>query len=76
NGFKRYWDDEAKAPWLFNGDTFISYEDGESIRCKADYVKEHGLAGMMFWEYSCDSTKTLTRIIRDSFCNSSVARLQ
>lgn len=67
NGFKRYWDDEAKAPWLFNGDTFISYEDGESIRHKAKYVKELGLAGMMFWEYGCDSTKTLTRIIRESF---------
>lgn len=68
NGFKRYWDDEAKAPWLFNGDTFISYEDEESISHKAEYVKEQGLAGIMFWEYGCDSTKTLTRVIRESIC--------
>lgn len=32
NGYVRYWDDEAKAPWLFNGSTFLSYDDEESIR--------------------------------------------
>jgi len=59
NGFKRYWDDDAKAPYLFNGDAFISYDDEESLRHKARYVKERGLAGMMFWEYSLDQTHTL-----------------
>jgi len=64
NGFTRYWDDEAKAPWLFDGSTFITYEDEESIAAKVDYVKEKGLGGIMFWEYKCDPTKTLIPFIR------------
>lgn len=59
NGYTRFWDDEAKAPYLFNGDTFISYDDEESIRHKCDYIKKHGLAGIMFWEYGCDRTHRL-----------------
>lgn len=59
NGFVRYWDDEARAPYLFDGSTFISYEDEESIRHKCGYVKDNGLAGIMFWEYGCDRTGRL-----------------
>ncbi|MFC5652335.1 glycoside hydrolase family 18 protein [Paenibacillus solisilvae] len=59
NGFVRRWDDAAKAPYLFNGSTFISYDDEESIACKCDYVREQGLAGIMFWEYSLDPTGRL-----------------
>lgn len=40
NGFTRYWDDNAKAPYLFSGDVFISYDDAESLSHKARYVKE------------------------------------
>ena len=56
NGFVRYWDNSAKAPYLWNAETktFISYEDEESIGYKIDYLKERGLAGVMFWEYSAD----------------------
>lgn len=63
NGYTRYWDDEAKAPYLFNGDTFISYDDEESIAEKVKYVREEGLAGVMYWEYKCDSTHTLMQAL-------------
>jgi len=59
NGYTRYWDDKAKAPYLFNGETFISYDDEESMTCKAEFIKERGLAGIMFWEYSLDKSRTL-----------------
>ncbi|RAP78026.1 glycoside hydrolase family 18 protein [Paenibacillus montanisoli] len=59
NGFTRYWDDEAKAPFLFNGESFITYEDEESLRHKAEFVQREGLAGIMFWEYKCDTTYRL-----------------
>lgn len=69
NGYERYWDDEAKAPYLFNGNEFISYEDEASIRWKLDYVKEQGLGGIMFWEYSQDASHTLVpmmaRVLRE-----------
>ena len=58
-----YWDDEAKAPYLYNGDIFVSYDDEKSLSEKAKYVKENKLGGIMFWEYSLDlSLKLLTAI--------------
>jgi chitinase len=63
-GYCRYWDEEAMAPYLFNGSTFISYEDQESLSEKIAYIKEKGLGGIMFWEYNCDSTGTLIPFIR------------
>ncbi len=54
NKFTRYWDEDAAVPYFWNptDSIFISYEDVESIRIKADYVKKSGLGGMMFWEYT------------------------
>ena len=46
NGYVRYWDDEAKAPFLFNGSTFISYDDAESLTHKCEYVKREGIGGI------------------------------
>lgn len=50
-GFKRYWDNKAKVPYLFNAQTgdFISYDDPESFELKAKFLKEQGLGGAMFW---------------------------
>ncbi|MFC4101579.1 glycoside hydrolase family 18 protein [Paenibacillus xanthanilyticus] len=59
NGYVRYWDEEACAPYLFNGDTFISYDDEQSIGRKCEYIQARGLAGIMFWEYACDETHRL-----------------
>ena len=61
NGFVRYWDDHAKAPYLFDGSTFISYDDEESIKAKCRYVRDHGLLGLMYWEHSCDPTGELLK---------------
>jgi chitinase len=63
NGYRRFWDDEAKAPYLFDGSSFISYDDEDSIAAKCEYVRRNGLAGVMFWEYSCDPSHTLLNSI-------------
>lgn len=65
NGYTRYWDDEAKSPYLFNGNTFISYDDPESITAKCEYVIGQGLAGIMFWEYKCDASHTLLETMNE-----------
>ncbi len=65
NGYVRYWDEEAKAPWLFNGETFFSYDDECSICCKCEYILWQGLAGIMFWEYSGDTSGVLIKTMRD-----------
>lgn len=56
NGFTRYWDADANVPYLWNPTTrmFISYNDAESFAPKVAYVKQKGLAGVMFWEYIYD----------------------
>ena len=67
-GFVRYWDDRAKAPYLWNSTsrTFITYDDPRSIRIKAQYVKAHRLGGVMFWELSEDRNDELLDVIEGS----------
>ena len=53
NGYTRYWDDQAKAPYLYSpaAQRFVTYDDAESVRYKADYTQVNNLAGVMLWEY-------------------------
>jgi chitinase len=55
----RYWDEHACSPYACNGDELITYDDPRSLALKAEYVKEQGLAGIMFWEYTLDKSGTL-----------------
>lgn len=64
--YKKFWDEEAQAAWLFDGSSFISYEDERAIECKGRYVKENDLYGVMYWEYALDSGHTLTQLLRSS----------
>jgi chitinase len=60
-GFVRYWDPVAAVPYLYNPamQVFVSYEDAESLTGKSRYVREHKLGGVMFWEYTADSSGVL-----------------
>lgn len=49
-GWTRHWDDQAKVPYKTNGNYFISYDDQESIRLKAEYIKDNNLAGAIVWQ--------------------------
>jgi chitinase len=53
---RRFWHEEARAPWLFDdrAGLMISYEDPQSCRLKGEYVRRHGLGGVMCWELSLD----------------------
>lgn len=66
-GFVRYWDPVAKAPYLYNAEKkiFVSYDDPESLSVKCDYVLSHKLGGMMFWQYSGDDQGALLKTIDD-----------
>ena len=65
NGYTRYWDRHAKAPYLFNPETkvFITYDDERSIRMKAKYIRKYKLAGIFFWEYFSDPEENLLKEI-------------
>lgn len=64
DAYRRYWDAEAGVPYLFDGSTFISYEDQQSLAGKIAYIRERDLLGIMFWEYRSDPTGTLIPFIR------------
>ncbi|MGJ7919016.1 glycosyl hydrolase family 18 protein [Neobacillus sp. LXY-4] len=59
NGYIRYWEQDSKVPWLYNGSQFISYDDSESLGYKTTYIKSTGLGGAMIWELSQDPNKVL-----------------
>ena len=53
--FVLYRDPRSKAPWLYDGDTFWTYDDPVSIGAKASFAVEQGLGGVMAWELSEDT---------------------
>jgi len=57
--YVRYFHQQSMVPWLFNGSTFISYEDEKSIGQKALYIKSKGLGGAAIWEISQDPNRIL-----------------
>ena len=64
NGFKRYWDDVAKAPYLYSSQDsiFMSYDDTLSVKLKTHYAYDRGLGGIMFWQLS-DDTREETSLL-------------
>jgi chitinase len=67
-GFVRYWDERAQAPYLWNSATrtFITYDDPQSIEIKTRYAKKNHLGGIMFWESSEDRDGELLGVIARS----------
>ena len=58
DGFTRYFDIPAGAPWLYNpllnGGTFVSYVDPGAVRERVTLVRALGLRGVFAWEISND----------------------
>lgn len=68
--YAQLWDTSASAPYLWNADSsiFISYENPKSLAEKMEHIKDRNLGGVMFWEYSLDTSlvllETLNSVIR------------
>jgi chitinase len=65
-GYVYYWDDTAKAPYMFNKtlNKLLSYDNERSISLKTKYAMDKGLNGIMFWQLSEDKpVKGLVDII-------------
>jgi chitinase len=67
NGYERFWDEGSKVPYLFNAEEsiFISYDDPESIKIKAEYIRDNELGGAMIWEISQDHGNDLLSSLYD-----------
>lgn len=64
-GSVEMWDDEAKAPYALDAQrrNIDTYDNTQSIREKAEYVKAKGLGGILLWETSADFPYTDDRSI-------------
>ena len=56
-----YRDKVSRAPWLFDGDAFWTYDDPVSVGFKASYARDAGLGGLMIWELGDDDSAVLLR---------------
>lgn len=56
SGLQEYWDDIAKAPYLYSKENgaFFTYDNKRSIAEKTKYVNEHDLGGIITWTVSND----------------------
>ncbi|MGX1882169.1 chitinase C-terminal domain-containing protein [Streptomyces sp. NPDC055287] len=54
--YARKYDSTLVAPWLWNAEkkVFLSTEDEQSVKAKADYVVDKGIGGTMVWELAGD----------------------
>ena len=57
NSYRRYWDRQAYAPFIYNEKQkiFISYDDKESVARKVDFTIINQLGGIMYWEHFSDA---------------------
>ena len=54
--FERGWDENTETPYAYDRDSglWITYDDEESLRRKAEYAGERWLIGIMFWAIGLD----------------------
>jgi chitinase len=54
-GAHLYRDPQSRAPWIYDGDNFLTFEDAISLQAKMDFARENNLGGTMVWELSGDT---------------------
>ena len=64
--YVKYWDEDACAPYLFNGSTFISYDDPRSVTLKCQYAMEKGMGGAFYWVHHSDQGSVLFDTMYDT----------
>jgi len=47
-------DKDHRAPYMFRGDSWMSFDDEKSLREKTNFAMEHGMAGVMTWSIDTD----------------------
>ncbi|WP_017606395.1 glycosyl hydrolase family 18 protein [Nocardiopsis alkaliphila] len=54
SGFDLYRDDESGTAWLYDGNTFWTYDDEIALTQKTTWAVENGLGGVMIWSIDGD----------------------
>ena len=71
NANKQYesFDFATGSYYWFDGTTYASYDNQQSVKAKCQYIENQGLAGVMYWDYGHDLTGTLLGAIYQEFNN-------
>ncbi|MBD8524591.1 glycosyl hydrolase family 18 protein [Pseudomarimonas arenosa] len=65
-GWPSFTHSQAMAQWIYNGNTFWSFDTPVTIANKMQYVKTRGLGGAFVWEFSGDDASgSLMRAVHD-----------
>lgn len=54
-GAHLYRDPLSHAPWIYDGDNFLTFEDAVSLQAKIAFARDNNLGGIMVWELSGDT---------------------
>lgn len=65
-GYTRYYDGAAKAAYWISGENFVSGEDEQSIRDKAQWAVQQGLQGAAVWSYGQDASGKLLAWLKEA----------
>jgi len=65
-GYVEKWDEESQVPYWVDpeGNFVLTFETPKSIAVKCEWLKQKGMLGAMYWEYSCDDEEgTLSKAV-------------
>ena len=65
SGYELYRDEKSAAVWLYNGSTFVTFDNEQTIEEKCRYILETDIGGAMMWEFSCDPSCVLQQTAAD-----------
>jgi chitinase len=59
-----HWEPTAQVPWVYDAaqQVMITYDDGTSAALKSQWVLDQNLGGVMFWEFSGDTSDPSTSL--------------
>jgi chitinase len=62
--YVKYWESSARVPYMYDSTsgTWVSYDDPRSVAEKVQYVREHGLGGVVIWELGGDDGSLMRAI--------------
>ena len=77
-GWHQVWSDEQQVPYAFSGNKWVSYDDIESTKAKANYALDQHLGGAAIWSIEFDDANgkcgdgnfPLTNVIFSTIMNS------
>jgi len=79
DGWQYHWDENAQVPYLTKGKYFLSYDNERSIREKAQYINQKGLAGVIIWTTFGDLLDMTKKVesagIRLKYCPQTISPL-